>query len=203
MGTLIRGDSGSAAGQSAAQVTAAVTATGLDPAGVGYAAWNIPPWDCGSATGALTTGTIYGLKVPTGGLAALAALALQIGVVGATLSGSKIGVYDIQASNTGTKLGEIAADTAFTTAIWNDLPFVISSGLTPYVYVALLAVGTTGPGLLRSPNSTSGQLAMGQTNTKNMPTCLLGGLTAQSALPSTINYASNSNNNFVSTIALR
>lgn len=199
MGLLIRG----AAAQSV------YGSPGLTPDAVGYKDWNVPPYACGSNTGALATGTIYGLKVPTRGLlgADLTTVALQVGTVGATLSGSKIGVYDIPAGSTtgtGNKLGEASADAAFLSATWNEIALAIAnSSLTQYVYVALLAVGTTGPILLRTPNSTANQLAMGQANKNTMPTCILGGLTAQSALPSTISYVNNSANAFVNSICLR
>lgn len=201
MGLLIRG--------AAAQAQAVYGSPGLTPDAVGYKDWNVPPWACGSNTGALTPGTIYGLKVPTRGLlgADLAAVAFQVGTVGATLSGSKIGVYDIPAGSTagtGTKLGEASADAAFLSATWNEVALAIeNASLTQYVFVALLPIGTTGPILLRTPNSTANQLAMGQANKNTMPTCLLGGLTGQASLPSTINYANNSANSFVNSICLR
>lgn len=167
------------------------SASGLDPVSMGWLAWNGAPWYTGSAGSALTSQTVYGVKVPWPYTSqALSTIGFQVGTVGSTLSGSQIAVFD----TSGNRLAAaVSADAAFTATNYQFVSMSIPAGTMPsnsYVYVAFLAIGTTGPIFPRFLQGTSQQAAIGATGAQ-LPFCNLGGLTGQASIPATAPMASN------------
>jgi hypothetical protein len=169
---------GSVAGSAAASITQGTvpSAAGLDPVAIGWLSWNMPPWLSGTTGSVMTTGSVYGAKVAWPYTStALTTIGFNVATAGATLSGSQVAVFD----TSGNRLAAAAsADAAF------------------------LAVGTTGPALVRGSNGTSGQVALGATGA-NLPFAGLGSLTAQASIPATATMASNAATSIMPFVALK
>lgn len=178
--------------------------SGLQPDAWGAIEYNMQPQVAGAAGSILVSGTIYGIKVPIRRLAwlnqGITTVQMLINTAGATLSGSKIGIYDLTLT-AANKLAESAgttADTTFATTNHATCAVAVTAAqiqaayqIAPYVYVAWLPVGTTPPIPMRASNATASQLQWGGTQ-RTLPFCNLGALTAQSSLPATIDLRNNS-----------
>jgi hypothetical protein len=196
---------GSVAGSAAASITQGTvpSAAGLDPVAIGWLSWNMPPWLSGTTGSVMTTGSVYGAKVAWPYTStALTTIGFNVATAGATLSGSQVAVFD----TSGNRLAAAAsADAAFLATGFQTVAMSIAAGSMPsngYVYVAFLAVGTTGPALVRGSNGTSGQVALGATGA-NLPFAGLGSLTAQASIPATATMASNAATSIMPFVALK
>lgn len=185
MGIVVRGSGGATYNPLAVGST---NTFGLSPDSYGSLEFNVPPMTAGSPmTAAMTTGTLYGVKCPwrQPSTQALTSVQINVNTSGATLSGSQVGIVDMN----GNVLGTASADAAFLGSNYQAIALPISAAtmataaaIAPYVYVALLAVGTTGPILIRSGNATTNQLQWGGSGNK-LAFCTLGNLTAQGSIP--------------------
>jgi hypothetical protein len=194
---------GSVAGSTYNPLTAGASSTyGNAPDAYGSLEWNFPPVLAGRALSAMVTGTIYGAKMPWRQPAtqALTSVQFNVNTAGATLSGSQVAIFDLAGNIVSTAA---AADTQFTGTNYQAVPLSISGALmsaaatvgSGYVYAAFLPVGTTGPILLGFPNATNNQIQWGASGNK-LVFCILGNLSAQASIPSTINLSNNAANGF-------
>lgn len=175
---------------------------GLAADSYGALEFNAPPVTANRTLTVFTTGTIYGAKMPWRQPASqgLSAVQFNVNTAGATLSGSQVAIIDLAGNMVGTAA---SADAAFVGSNYQPVTLSVSGALmaaaaavgSGYVYVAALAVGTTGPALIGFPSATNNQIQWGASGNK-LAWCTLGALTAQASIPSTINLTNNSANGF-------
>jgi hypothetical protein len=182
---------------------------GLAPDAWGALEFNVNPAIAGAAASAFVPGTIYGAKMPWRQPAskALSAVQFNITVAGATLSGSQVAIIDLAGNMVGSAA---SADAAFVGTNYQPVTLSISGALmaaasvvgSGYVYVAALAVGTTGPTTLRAPNSTTNQIQWGGSGS-NLAWAILGNLSAQGSIPSSITLSNNAATNIAFVCGLK
>ena len=126
------------------------------PSDCGYVAWTYDPVLATSAGAALTTGTVYLVRVNIKTTAVVTNIVCDVTVLGATLTASQnwLALY----SSTGTLIGQstdqsgVWTSTGIKTAALTGGPFTLAPG---FYWVMFLSNGTTPPGMLRAANFSS------------------------------------------------
>lgn len=169
---------------------AAASSTYLDPGWTPalnklIAASKDPVEDTGSL--ALVSGSVYMIKVPIAGVLSVTNVRLYVVTGGGTLTSGQnfVGLYSEDGQ---TKIG-VSADLSATWNTSGDKTFALVSGpfnvgtagVITYAYIALLAVGTTGPAIMRQGNSFP-NVGMAQSDRYRYGI----GATSQTALPATV-----------------
>jgi hypothetical protein len=160
---------------------------------MGLAGWNYPSILASGAVLAATVGNVLLARVPLySAPITITNVLIGLEVVGGTLTASEnfIGVYDQGGTQIGTSADQTTAwgsGVGVKTAALAGGPF---SGSYPFVYVALVANGGTGPSFARAGGGTIGtSLIALNASAANLPFATNG--TGATVLPPTLAYGSN------------
>jgi hypothetical protein len=161
--------------------------------GHGLLAWNFSHLMASSASGVLTSGVVYVMRIPlTGASISVTNIVAAVFTAGSSLTSSECfaGLYD----NTGTKVGGTADQSGSWTSTGLKTMALVSGPFNTsatFAYVVIVSNGTTNPVFARASGAGVGSSLVSLSwAAASMPFATNG--TGATALPSSLTYSSNS-----------